>query len=94
MADLFTFTCDGCIHYQGQPDSEQGTCWRYPPTPIPVMQPPPQITIATPEGAAPPGPGFGVVSVRAPVTASTPACGEYETPEEAGEETPAPGGTD
>lgn len=91
--DLFTPTCGGCVHYQGEQDGAQGTCWRFPPTPVPVMQPQP-ATIALPDKRAPQGPGFGVVSVRAPVMVDTPACGEFETPEDDDDPGATAGGTE
>lgn len=86
--DLFDETCGTCVHFQGAKDAAQGSCMRYPPTPVPVMQAP-QGQVMTPDKRQPQG--FGVMSVRAPVTADTPACGEHETPED---ETIPVGGTD
>ena len=83
--DLFHETCAGCVHFLGVKDSKNGNCMRYPPTPVPVMQQQaPAIMTAGNQGQAQ---GFGVVSIRAPVMADTPACGEYETPEE-GDDSP------
>lgn len=87
---MFDDTCGTCVHYQGAQDAAQGSCMRYPPTPVPIMQPQaPAVLTAGNQGQQPQG--FGVMSVRAPVTADTPACGEHETPED--ESIPV-GGTD
>jgi hypothetical protein len=90
--DLFDDTCGTCVHYLGaqaqKPDVGQGHCMRYPPIPVPVMQPAPS-TVLAPGNHGQPAQGFGVMSVRPPVTADTPACGEHDTPEGA---QPAPGG--
>ena len=77
--DLFDDTCGTCVHFQGGPEGAQGQCYRYPPLPVPVMQQAP-TAVLTPDKRQPQG--FGVMSVRAPVNADTPACGEHETPDQ------------
>jgi hypothetical protein len=79
-ADLFDFTCGSCEHYIERDGEQQGSCYRYPPTPLPIsMQP--QSRVVTPEGDAV-TPVTGNVAIGAmypPVNRATLACGEYET---------------
>ena len=38
--DLFDDTCGGCVHYMEREGEQSGSCYRYPPTPLPIsMQP-------------------------------------------------------
>lgn len=64
------FTCGGCVHCQPGPNTKNDVlsrvCYRYPPTPM---------LVGTNAGPA-------VMSVRAEIRTETPACGEYEEPED------------
>ena len=75
-------TCGTCINYQPG-EGDNGLCFRYPPVPfgIPAQNP---SAIATP--GAPPNVGVITVSMRPTVTRTTPACGEYDPPDNDGQE--------
>jgi len=77
MTDLSNATCGVCIFFGHAEGQTEGQCWRYPPTCFPVMAPAPG-KVLTP-GAAPGAPtGVAVAPIRPPVTAGTPACGEFD----------------
>ena len=96
--DLFDETCGGCFYFHSVPPSDppvegaenQGTCWRYPPTPLSIPVPA-QSPIATPKGAhgaaQAVSQGIMTVPVRPPVQRDTLACGEWESVDGEGEGT-------
>lgn len=84
MTDENGEMCGGCFHYHA-PDATAtgGTCWRYPPTAVAIPVQAPKAAIAVPtdrqgvQGAG--NQGIMTFPVRPPVTADTPACGEWES---------------
>ena len=73
MTDEKPLTCAACIFFVSGAD-DSGACWRYPPTPLPMMTEPPkaiQVAGKTPQGIA-------IAAIRPPVTPGTLACGEYD----------------
>lgn len=81
MTEHETDCCGVCAFYgpADAPGAEgTGACWRYPPTPVPMLSPASTPAIATPKGNAPQAAALTVLSIRAPVTPETPACGEFE----------------
>lgn len=84
MTDETGEVCGGCFHFREKSEGATGgTCWRFPPTPVSVQIPAPKPAIATPtdrQGAANAvAGGIMTLPVRPPVTADTPACGEWES---------------
>ena len=81
-----TLTCGSCVHFQppdGDAQTPMGSCWRYPPTPLAVpMQQAPTVLAPADRGKVPAMSGFAVWPIRAPVADDTPACGEYEEPDQ------------
>jgi len=90
MTDV-AYTCGGCIFFSvSLMGSDQGQCWRYPPQCFPVMTPEPG-KVLTPGAASGAPTGVAVAPIRPPVTAGTPACGEYD---DGAQDAPRAGGTD
>ncbi|NIT36957.1 MAG: hypothetical protein GTN49_10750 [candidate division Zixibacteria bacterium] len=99
--DFFDETCGGCLWFKLNPPQDppvaggasQGTCWRYPPTPLSIPVPAASGAIQVPKGreGAAQGASQGIMTlpVRAPVARETLACGEWEAPDDGnGDATP------
>ena len=94
--EQFAPVCGGCAHFHLNPPAVAsaigadppalGACWRYPPTAIGLPMPLPPQSIAMP-GAPPGAQGAALVTyaLRPPVALDTPACGEFEVPENVAE---------
>lgn len=78
--DLFDVTCASCEHYIERDGEQQGSCYRFPPTPLPISMQPQQSRVLTPEGdqVTPVTGNVAVGAMYPPVNRRTLACGEYE----------------
>lgn len=77
-ADLFNPTCGSCEHYiEHAKEQGSGSCYRYPPTPLPIAVQP-QQNIVTPEPVTQVTGNVAVGAMYPPVKRETIACGEYE----------------
>ena len=83
--DLFDPTCGSCEHYMERSGEQQGSCYRYPPVPLPIsMQPAQPSRVLTPEGdqVTPVTGNVAVGAMYPPVNRTTIACGEYDKAED------------
>lgn len=77
--DLFDPTCGSCEHYIERDGEQQGSCYRYPPTPLPIsMQPQSRVVAPDGEQVTPVAGNVAIGAMYPPVNRQSIACGEFE----------------
>ncbi len=76
--DLFDDTCGGCVHYMERKGQQSGSCYRYPPTPLPISMQAQSRVVTPDDGAAAMTGNVAVGAMYPPVNRQTIACGEFE----------------